>query len=327
MGMDASRTNRAVSALLAALVALPLAQPASACTRTLYTGADGTVITGRSMDWSEDLVSNLWIFPAGMARHGAAGEASLRWTSKYGSVVVSGYEAGSADGLNEKGLAANVLYLAESSYPARASDRPGLSIVAWGQYVLDSFATVAEAVAALSQEPFDVLAPELPNGVPAALHLSISDASGDSAIFEYVDGELVIHHGRQYTVMTNSPTYEQQLALNAYWQKIGGLVFLPGTNRAADRFARASFLLGAIPRQADPKYIESVPGQTYANQAVASVIGVMRAVAYRSASPRRANRTLPLPSGGPPPTTRTWSTSSTRRPGPTPSGCHWRSST
>lgn len=119
MGMDASRTNRAVSALLAALVALPLAQPASACTRTLYTGADGTVITGRSMDWSEDLVSNLWIFPAGMARHGAAGEASLRWTSKYGSVVVSGYEAGSADGLNEKGLAANVLYIS----PSRATPR------------------------------------------------------------------------------------------------------------------------------------------------------------------------------------------------------------
>ena len=30
---------------------------------------------------------------------------------------------------------------------------------------------------------------------------------------------------------------------------VGGLVFLPGTNRAADRFARASFLLNAIPRQ------------------------------------------------------------------------------
>ena len=63
MGMNSRLTRRAVSALLAALVALPLAQPASACTRTLYTGADGTVITGRSMDWSEDLVSNLWIFP------------------------------------------------------------------------------------------------------------------------------------------------------------------------------------------------------------------------------------------------------------------------
>ena len=84
---------------------------------------------------------------------------------------------------------------------------------------------------------------------------------GDSAIFEYVGGKLVIHHGKQYTVMTNSPIYSEQLALNAYWQKIGGFKFLPGTNRAADRFARASFLLDAIPREVDPNYINSVPAE------------------------------------------------------------------
>ena len=32
--------------------------------------------------------------------------------------------------------------------------------------------------------------------------------------------------------MTNSPTYDQQLALNAYWETIGGQTFPPGTNRA-----------------------------------------------------------------------------------------------
>jgi penicillin V acylase-like amidase (Ntn superfamily) len=42
--------------------------------------------------------------------------------------------------------------------------------------------------------------------------------------------------------MTNSPVFEKQLALNDYWSGIGGTVFLPGTNRAADRFVRASFL-------------------------------------------------------------------------------------
>jgi hypothetical protein len=33
----------------------------------------------------------------------------------------------------------------------------------------------------------------------------------------------------------------------------------PGTNRVADRFARASFLLGAIPKKIDPRYIKGVP--------------------------------------------------------------------
>jgi choloylglycine hydrolase len=193
-------------------------------------------------------------------------------------VIVSGYEAGTTDGMNEKGLVANMLYLAESDYGRQDDKRPFLSIAAWAQYVLDNYATVAEAVAALSEEPFQMLAPRLPNGSDAALHLSISDATGDSAIFEYVDGKLVIHHGRQYVVMTNSPIYQKQLALNEYWKSIGGTVFLPGTNRAADRFARASFLIGAIPRKLDPNYINGVPDQSYAYQAVASVLSVQRAV-------------------------------------------------
>lgn len=72
-----------------------------------------------------------------------------------------------------------------------------------------------------------MLAPVLPNGAAAALHLSISDSTGDSAIFEYIDGKLVIHHGKQYAVMTNSPIYEKQIALEEYWKSIGGLVFCP----------------------------------------------------------------------------------------------------
>jgi choloylglycine hydrolase len=251
---------------------------ADACTRTLYVGADNLVITGRNMDWKEDMASNLWIFPAGMARDGAAGRQSLKWTSRYGSVIVSGYEAGSTDGLNEKGLVANLLYLAESEYRKPDGGRPLLSIAAWPQYVLDSYATVAEAVDALSAEPFDIVAPTLPNGGPAALHLSISDSTGDSAIFEFVHGKLKIHHGPQYKVMTNSPVYDQQLALDAYWKGIGGLTFLPGTNRAADRFARASFLLDAIPKAVDPNYIRGVPRQSFDYQAVASVLSIQRAV-------------------------------------------------
>ncbi len=248
------------------------------CTRALYVGADGTVVTGRSMDWKEDLRTNLWVFPRGMQRDGAAGPDSLRWVSKYGSVIAAGYDCGSPDGMNEKGLVANTLYLAESDYGAIDPARHHLSNSLWGQYALDQFATVAEAVAVLRSEPFQIIAPILPNGVAAQLHLALSDATGDSAIFEYVGGKLVIHHGRQYTVMTNSPVYDEQLALNRYWQQIGGLAFLPGTIRAADRYARASFLIDAIPKQVDPAYIQGVPGQSYTYQAVASVLSVIRAV-------------------------------------------------
>jgi choloylglycine hydrolase len=212
-----------------------------------------------------------------MKRDGATGPNAPRWVSRYGSVVASGYDVGSADGMNEKGLVANLLYLAESDY-GTPGGKPALSISLWAQYALDNFATVDEAVTGFAKKTFRVVTDKLPNGMKAQLHLSLSDATGDSAILEYIGGKLVIHHGKQYVVMTNSPTYDQQLALNAYWEGIGGLVFLPGTNRAADRFARASFLLGAIPRSVDKSYIAAVPDQKFEFQALASVLGVVRSV-------------------------------------------------
>jgi choloylglycine hydrolase len=272
------RSRALLLALGLALAALPSSsRPAAACTRVLYTAPDGTVITGRSMDWAEDMRSNLWAFPRGIERDGGGGARTPRWRSRFGSVVVSGYDLGSAEGMNEKGLVTNLLYLAESDY-GKPDGKPVLSISLWAQYVLDQFATVAEAVAHLRSEPFRVVAPTLPNGQGAQLHLAISDATGDSAIFEYIGGRLVIHHGRQFTVMTNSPSFDQQLALNSYWQTVGGSSFLPGTIRAADRFVRASFLLGALPRQADPAFLSAVPGQSFPLQALAGVLGVVRGV-------------------------------------------------
>ncbi len=96
--------------------------------------------------------------------------------------------------------------------------------------------------------------------------MAISDPTGDSAIFEYVKGKLVIHHGREYQVMTNSPTYDKQLAINEYWKEFDGAVMLPGTVRAADRFARASYYINACQQSAD------------AREAVAAVFSVMRNV-------------------------------------------------
>ncbi|MGE3993723.1 linear amide C-N hydrolase [Pseudorhodoplanes sp.] len=226
---------------------------AEACTRFVYFGGNGQVITARSMDWKLDIGTNLWVFPRGMKRSGEAGPNSIRWTSKYGSVIASAYDISTTDGMNEAGLVANVLWLVESSYPKYDGKTPGLSLAAWAQYVLDNFATVQEAVDALAEEPFTVVTDNVPGEEKlATLHLSLSDASGDSAIIEYIDGKQVIHHSRNYQVLTNSPIFEQQLALNEYWKQIGGTVMLPGTNRASDRFARASFYVNAIPKVDDP---------------------------------------------------------------------------
>ena len=238
----------------------------NACTRAVYLGPDQMVITGRTMDWKEDLKSNIYLFPRGMKRAGANSGNTIHWTSKYGSVITAGYDIGTSDGMNEKGLVANILYLTESSYDRPNDNRPVMGISIWTQYVLDNFATVNEAVVELRKELFRIDAPDMPNGSKSRLHLAISDPTGNSAIFEYINGNLIIHEGRECQIMTNSPTYEQQITLNNYWKQIGGLTMLPGTNRAADRFVRASFYINAIPQTSNQR------------EAVAGVFSVMRNV-------------------------------------------------
>ena len=254
--------------LIAAAVVATLStwHDAEACTRAVYFGKEGQTVTGRTMDWVEDMHTNLWVFPRGMKRDGGLGKGSLQWTSQYGSVVASVYEGGSADGMNEKGLVANLLYLAESEYPPADDKRPGVCITAWAQYLLDNFATVSEAVAEVKKDAFRVVPVVAPNGASGTVHMAISDSTGDSAIFEYVQGQLVIHHSRDYQVMTNSPIYEKQLAINEYWKEVDGAIMLPGTVRAADRFVRASYFINACEQSAD------------ARAAAAAVFSVMRTV-------------------------------------------------
>ena len=270
-----------VMPVLVVICLLALINPiVEACTRVVYLGLNETVLTARSMDWKEDMKTNLWIFPRGMQRNGAVGAKSLKWKSKYGSVIASAYDNSTTDGMNEMGLSANILWLSESEYPKWDQKKPGITIAAWAQYVLDNFATVQETVTALKNETFTIVTDKMPGGESlATLHLSISDASGDSAIFEYIGGRLVIHHNRSYQVMTNSPIFEKQLALNEYWKEIGGTVMLPGTNRAADRFARASFYINAIPKVDDTRI------------AVAGVFSVIRnaSVPFGIATPAQPN--------------------------------------
>lgn len=253
-------------ALIAAIVVCAASAPAEACTRALYVSKDGTVIVGRSMDWGEDMHSNMWVLPRGMQRDGRGGKNTISWVSKYGSLITSAYDIGTADGMNERGLVVNELALVESDYGTPPAGATVISLSTWPQYVLDNFATVAEAVEALRKEPFYIVTVATPDGHAGTAHLSLSDPSGDSAIFEYVKGKLVIHHGKDYKVMTNSPTYDQQLALDTYWRTIGGQTMLPGTNRAADRFVRASYYMDSVKKTDEP------------NEALATALSVIRNV-------------------------------------------------
>lgn len=240
---------------------------AVACTRAVYLGPNNMTVTGRTMDWRDEMPTNLWLLPRGTQRVSYDKGPHLTWTSKYGSVVAVSYDIGTSEGMNEKGLVAQLLYLTESKYDRPGADnRPVMGMSIWCQYVLDNFATVSEAVATLKQDSFRIDAPAMPGGQASTMHMALSDSTGNSAIIEYLDGKISIHEGRRYQVLTNSPSYDRQLAILDYWAPIGGLNMLPGTNKSSDRFVRASFYINAVEQTSDPK------------AAVAAVFSVMRSV-------------------------------------------------
>lgn len=114
---------------------------------------------------------------------------------------------------------------------------------------------MGKAIAHIEANPINLATGEVPGqpGRLTAVHLSLSDATGNSAILEWVDGQLAIHHSRDYRVMTNEPVYAEQLAITGYWKGVNAREFLPGTNRASDPFVRASHYIDAVRQSDDPR--------------------------------------------------------------------------
>ncbi len=199
------------------------------------------------MDFHRDLMTNLWKQPRGVTRDdGVTGK--LTWTSRYGSVIATAFDIISVDGINEAGLAGHVLWLAESTYGTPDDSRTQLSQAIWLQYFLDNFATVAEAVAWIAETDVQVVQLDDPTGgEPPTIHLALDDATGDSAIIEYLEGRPKVYHSKDFRVMTNSPTFDQQLELVKNFEGLGGSAPLPGSTLASDRFARATYYVGRLP--------------------------------------------------------------------------------
>ena len=242
-------------AVVARVVVLPCAS-AGACSLVFVNGNKIAKIVVRSMDlplhqperprlvvfraaWSGIVLEAF--SPAFRGKSRAWAKASSRWTSKHGSVVMTGFDAGVSDGINECGLSAHLLTLVAVRHEPK-DDRPELSDALWVQYVLDNFKTVKEAVQAHKEGRFRLVAvtsPALGHTATLGSHLAVEDPTGDSAIIEYVAGELVIHHGSEYTVMTNDPPLDEMLTRMKKYKAFGGTQALPGESmEGKSRFAR-----------------------------------------------------------------------------------------
>jgi len=255
------------------------AAPTPPCSRILWNTNGLAVVVGRTMDWPESTLPVLTVLPQGMERDGglAGGQPvvkgkAAKWRSKHGSLVTTVYGIGTADGLNEKGLGVHMLYLNAADFGPRDEARPGVQAGLWSQYLLDNAASVSEALALM--EGIQVVMVET-HGHKANVHLAIEDATGDSAILEFIGGKLVVHHGREFTIMTNDPAYDEQLALLAQhdFSKPSSDTPLPGNVKATDRFQRAAYYSSMLPKPKNER------------EAVAAVLAIARNVSVPFGAP------------------------------------------
>jgi len=241
---------RVLTALFAVAVIVLANQSAWSCSE-LFVGQSATDdyrISARTMDLCIPTFPQLVLSPRGIERIAllpSAGDTPVSWTAIYGSVNVYVFNTNiCTDGVNEAGLSAALLWSEGSVYPTGQSDR-AMSLNYWSQYCLDKYSLVAEAVADVRDmkiyNPLSVL--------PAALHLVLHDANGDSAVLEYDDsGNLKVYTPTSSPtayngVLTNEPFYPLQIANLANYKPWGGALDLPGGSEPESRFVRGSYCL------------------------------------------------------------------------------------
>lgn len=190
----------------------------------------------KSYDWIvEDgliMVNKRHIFKQAMPA-----DNPLQWTSKYGSITFT--QAGRElpmGGMNETGLTIELMWLEETTYPFPDA-RPTVYELQWIQYQLDTASSVEEVIASDHLLRID-------RNSKSLLHFIIVDNSGNVAIIEFINGEMVPYTKNEMPlpVLTNN-TYQASLEhLNASEE------LLPEGFNSLDRFVRISQLLQEPPK-------------------------------------------------------------------------------
>lgn len=86
-------------------------------------------------------------------------------------------------------------------------------------------------------------------GRQGTLRLALEDAAGDSASIGFDHGQMAVHQGRQYTLMTNDPSYNKrrELLSRQYFSHSSRDMPLRGNVNPVDRFQRAANYLALLP--------------------------------------------------------------------------------
>jgi len=217
-------TNKLLMMVIATTLLFQVAVlSAEACTGIKLKADDGSIVTGRTMEFGLKAPSAVTIVPRGSetTASGPNGKAGLKWKSSYATVGVSawGQPKWYVEGLNEKGLSAGVFYM--PGFGRYQTAKPGDESRSISQndfiyYVLSTSATVDEALKAIEKvvvvatdaDPAIITDPAMRAAMP--FHMRIIDAGGRSVVIEYT-ARGVQFYENPLGVITNAPTFDWHL--------------------------------------------------------------------------------------------------------------------
>lgn len=237
----------------------------SACTGVRITAEDNAVVYGRTLEFAQDLKSEIVYIPkdteyVGISETGV--NNGKKWKTRYPITGTSAYHMPYVvDGINTAGLAVGIFYFPSyAQYIAPTKENQSKRIGPWQlpTYLLSQYATIDEVKKGL--ESIDVIAASLDKQQPTLdIHYVVHDANGKSLVIEYVKGKLITYDN-PIGVITNDPEFSWHLTnLSNYinlgvnnvppvdfsGKKIGalgqgtGLLGLPGDFTPPSRFIRA----------------------------------------------------------------------------------------
>lgn len=209
--------------------------PLESCS-TFLLEKNGQFLVAKSYDWISEkglVITN----KRNIAKTAITTNHPMQWISKYGSIVFT--QAGREfpmSGMNETGLVIELMWLANTTYPAPDS-RPTIEEVQWIQYQLDTASSIEEVLASDRVLRIDSEARSL-------LHFMVVDKTGNCAVIEFIDGQLVVHKRNEMLapVLTNSP-YEKSVAFLKEFQGFGGARTPQEGFTSLERFVRLASLI------------------------------------------------------------------------------------
>lgn len=154
---------------------------------------------------------------------------ALSWISKYASVSFNQYGRGFPNGgMNERGLAIEVLWLEESEAPPK-DHRPYVNELEWVQYVLDSCSHVAEVLKEIDHVRV--------SPIHAKLHYLFCDQEGECGALEFINGERRLSSKDSGVFTLTNHSYEES---NTYRSRLNNRPAASSVGRGSlDRFVSA----------------------------------------------------------------------------------------